>query len=284
MKKSIVIASLLVSMTSQIYASSEELHKNFIENNYGSFFEVYNKININNKENNSEAKIENFSDGEIDGFDDEFTETQNIFDPLSGYNEIMTGFNDVFYTDVLIPVVRTYRDIVHEDIRTGVSNVFDNLLFPVRFINNVLQLKFSNATEELGRFVLNSTLGLLGIFDIGTKAGLQEHDEDFGQTLGYYGVGSGFHIVLPFLGPSNFRDMFGLAADSYANPLSANVGYEPYQIPHNSLEGLGYQVVLLVNDSSFTADEYLELKKDAIELYPFLRDVYEQNREKLIKE
>ncbi|MDX9796334.1 MAG: VacJ family lipoprotein, partial [Arcobacteraceae bacterium] len=194
----------------------------------------------------STNKQEVFSD-----FDNEFEESDAVFDPLNGYNRMMTNFNDSFYINILQPVSKTYADIVHEDIRTGVSNVYDNLLFPIRFINNVLQLKFVNASEELGRFVINSTFGLLGIMDVAQKFELKAHKEDFGQTLGFYGVGSGFHIVIPFLGPSNLRDVFGIGADSYANPLSTLVAYEPYQIPDNTLQELGYRSYNLINENSF---------------------------------
>lgn len=131
-------------------------------------------------------------------FDDEFNDAQAVFDPLSGYNRSMTNFNDIFYTNVLQPVSKTYAKYVHENIREGVSNVYDNLLFPIRFINNVLQFKLLNASEELGRFVINSTFGILGVMDVAEKFELKPHKEDFGQTLGFYGVGSGFHIVIPF--------------------------------------------------------------------------------------
>lgn len=217
-------------------------------------------------------------------FDNEFEESDAVFDPLSGYNRMMTDFNDTFYLNILQPVSKTYASIVHENIRTGVSNVYDNLLFPIRFINNVLQFKFINASEELGRFVINSTFGLLGIIDVAEKFELQPHKEDFGQTLGFYGVGSGFHIVIPFLGPSNLRDVFGIGADSYANPLSTLVAYEPYQIPDNTLQEFGYRTYNLLNEFSFHPNAYENMKKDAVDLYPYLRDIYEQRRKKLIEE
>ncbi len=217
-------------------------------------------------------------------FENEFEESNAVFDPLDGYNRMMTDFNDSFYINILQPVSKTYAHIVHEDIRTGISNVYDNLLFPVRFINNILQFKFMNASEELGRFVINSTFGLLGIMDVAQKFDLKAHKEDFGQTLGFYGVGSGFHIVIPFLGPSNVRDIFGIGADSYANPLSTLVAYEPYQIPDNALQEVGYRSYKLINENSFHPEDYEILKRNAVDLYPFLRDIYEQRRKKLIEE
>jgi phospholipid-binding lipoprotein MlaA len=217
-------------------------------------------------------------------FEDEFKEVDEVFDPLRGYNKVMTNFNDGFYINILMPVSKGYENVVHENIRTGVSNVFDNLFSPIRFINNILQFKFANASEELGRFVINSTFGLLGIMDVAKKFDLEPHKEDFGQTLGYYGIGSGFHVVLPFLGPSNIRDIIGLTTDSHVNVLSTNVAYDAYQIPNNTLEQVGYKSFDVVNTQSFNPTAYENLKKQAVDLYPFLRDIYEQRRKTLIEE
>lgn len=230
------------------------------------------------------AANNNTNDDISSEFGSEFTDAEKVYDPLSGYNKAMTSFNDVFYVNVLTPVSQTYADVVHKNIRTGISNVFENLLFPIRFINNFLQFKMAHASEEFGRFFMNSTFGLLGIMDVAKDMNLKAHHEDFGQTLGFYGVGSGFHIVVPFLGPSNVRDIFGLATDSLANPLSTAVAYEPYQIPNNLMQEIGYKTLQTVNEQSFNPNNYVNLKKEAVDLYPFLRDIYEQRRKKLIEE
>ncbi len=239
---------------------------------------------------------EDFEDEEFDdGFEDEFENSEEeIFDPLSGYNSVMTEFNDGFYVYVLDPVARGYRWIMPDPARRGVKNFFHNLLFPIRFVNNALQLKPINAGEEMFRFIINSTVGIFGIWDPAKEwFGLEAHEEDFGQTLGYYGVGGGFHIVLPFLGPSNLRDMFSLYPDMQMDPVYY-VDNRPYNFPMKEGEYLGLsrqtiqQTNLLmlktVNKESLRIGQYENLKKDAIELYPFLRDVYEQNRAKLIEE
>ena len=239
---------------------------------------------------------EDLEDEEFDdGFEDEFENAEEeIFDPLSGYNSLMTEFNDGFYVYVLDPVARGYRWIIPDPARRGVKNFFHNLLFPIRFVNNALQLKPINAGEEMFRFIINSTVGIFGIWDPAKEwFGLEAHEEDFGQTLGYYGVGGGFHIVLPFLGPSNLRDMFSLYPDMQMDPVYYAEN-RPYNFPKKEDEyfGLSRQTIqqtnLLmlktVNRESLRIGQYENLKKDAIELYPFLRDVYEQNRAKLIKE
>ena len=229
------------------------------------------------------SSIEEFDDS----FEDEFDAPKVVkqsFDPLSGYNKLMTGLNDKFYTNLLIPVAKGYKKVVPEKGRKSVSNFFDNLLFPVRFINNILQLKLQNAGEEFARFGINSTIGLLGFFDIAkSKFDLKAHEEDFGQTLGYYGVGSGFHVVLPFLGPSNARDVIGLFVDTTVDPIYE---YDKrfYNITKKDHESVILKSYDILNERSLHIGEYESLKKDALILYPFLRDLYEQRRAKLIKE
>ena len=209
---------------------------------------------------------------------------ETLFDPLSGYNRIMTTFNDNVYEYVLKPTAQGYAYIVPQPAREGIANVADNLLFPIRFINNILQLKFQNSMEELGRFVINSTLGIVGFMDVASSDfGLKPHSEDLGQTLGFYGVGSGFHIVIPFLGPSNARDVLGLFGDSWANPL-AYVEARNANLLDSFEEELLLKGFLAINQTSLHFEEYDSFKKDAIDLYPFLRNVYESRRNKRISE
>lgn len=229
------------------------------------------------------SSVEVFDDSFEAEFDAPLVQKQH-FDPLQGYNELMTGFNDGFYTSVLIPASKEYKRIIPKGARVSISNFFDNLLFPVRFVNNILQFKLQNSGEELLRFLINSTIGVLGLFDPAQKKfDLKAHHEDFGQTLGYYGVGSGFHVVLPFLGPSNLRDVTGLVADSVADPIYR---YDErfYNITEKNYETLVAKAYGILNERSLHIGEYESLKKDALVLYPFLRDLYEQRREKLIKE
>ena len=206
-----------------------------------------------------------------DGFEDEFDNAEEeIFAPLSGYNSVMTEFNDGFYVYVLDPVARGYRWIMPDPARRGVKNFFHNLLFPLRFVNNALQLKPKKSGEEFLRFIINSTVGIFGIWDPAKEwFGLEAHEEDFGQTLGYYGVGGGFHIVLPFLGPSNLRDMFSLYPDMQMDPVYY-VENRPYNFPRKEGEYLGLSrqtiqqtnLLLLktVNRESLRIGQYENLK------------------------
>lgn len=218
-----------------------------------------------------------------ENFEDEFSDKTEDFDPLEPYNRVMTSINDFLYINALSPTAKAYSDIVNEDIRVGISNFFHNITFPIRFANNILQFKFAYASEELGRFLLNSTVGILGFTDPAKeKFNLTKREEDFGQTLGYYGFGEGFHIVLPVLGPSNLRDVSGSIADNFIDPL--NTGDIKYKIPNRTEKAIAINLYNTINKTSLNLGKYENLKKDAIDLYPFIKDIYTQNREKLIKE
>lgn len=222
-------------------------------------------------------------DSGFDEFEAEFSTPGDarVFDPLSGYNRIMTGFNDWMYFWVLSPVAKGYNFVVPEPVRRSINRFFNNLLFPVRFVNNVLQLKAKGAGVELTRFTLNTTIGIAGFFDP-AKAwlDLDPYPEDFGQTLGHWGLGGGFHIVLPFLGPSNLRDSISLLPDYVADPVcylgTCYFGYWE--------AALGVKSFDYVNRNSLRLGEYESLKKDAVDLYTFLRDAYEQKRRKEIEQ
>ncbi len=224
----------------------------------------------------------------MDEFDSEFAisdkNNKEEIDPLSGYNRAMTNFNDCFYLNILEPTAKVYRHIAPKPLRTGIANVFDNLMYPLRLINNLLQFKLKNSFLETQRFLLNSTIGLAGLIDVANdNFHIKQHKEDFGQTLGFYGVGSGFHIVWPFLGPSNIRDTLGMVADGIMSPMTyiENRGYNYFD---NDTESFGAKIGETINYSSLHVGEYEELKKDAIDLYPFLKNIYEQRRKKEISE
>lgn len=226
------------------------------------------------------------TDDFVDSFEDEFREntTEQRFDPLMGYNRAMTDVNDFLYTRLLFPIARGYGYVVPEPGRKAVSNFFNNLKFPIRFVNNLLQFKFNNAAEETGRFLLNSTLGIAGLMDPASEHfNMEQHSEDFGQTLGFYGIGGGFHIVLPIYGPSNLRDTIAIFPDSYIDPVNywENRGYN---LLANSTESFAAKTFNLVNDRSIDYVRYEAIKKDAVDMYLLFREAYEINRDKNIKE
>ncbi len=231
---------------------------------------------------------DDFTDEAFDeeGFGEEFSAdpVEELFDPLSGYNRVMTSFNDGLYVYVLDPVLFRGYNLIPEPARVSVNNFFENLYFPVSVVNNILQLKLKHTGTETLRFVINSTVGVLGLFDPARSwFGLEPHQEDFGQTLGYYGVGGGFHIVLPFFGPTNLRDLSGDFIDFYVNPIYY-VDARKYNLVNNNYQGWMAISYKQFNDMSIHTKEYENIRQDALELYPFMRDLYEQNRQKQIEE
>lgn len=199
-----------------------------------------------------------------------------IADPLFPWNNAMYHFNDKLYFWVMKPVAKTYSSAFPEDIRTAVSNFFYNLTTPIRFVNNLLQLKLKNAGDELIRFVYNSTAGVGGLADM-ARADLKisRHDEDLGRTLGSYGVGQGFYIVWPFLGPSSLRDTVGLIGDGFLDPVYY---VNPWEA---SLEIAAYDKV---NDTSLHIGDYEDLIEAAVDPYVAIRDAYVQHRKKKVEE
>lgn len=235
----------------------------------------------NHQKTEKQEKIEKQTESFDNEFESEFSEadTTEDIDPLSGYNRFMTSFNDGFITYLLNPVSEGYAAILPQPVRIGVSNFVHNINFPIRFINNLLQLKFQNSSDELERFIVNSTVGIAGLMDPAEDLmHIPKHNEDFGQTLGHYGVGPGFHLVLPFIGPSNARDTIGLFPDMYLSPLVNLKSYDQYRIPANFGESIAVYAVEIINKNSLHLGEYESLKKDALDLYPFLKDIYEQKR------
>ncbi len=227
----------------------------------------------------------NIEDNIANSFNATFVKKQKKdFDPLKKYNVLMTNLNDKFYTYILFPVAKGYKKIIPTVARNSVSNFFNNLLFPIRLVNNLLQFKFKNSWQEGERFILNSTIGIAGLFDIAkNQFKISPHDEDFGQTLGYYGLGGGFYIVWPILGPSNLRDSVGFVADSFINPVIYISGRD-YNVLHSDAEAYDVEGFSIINKTSFNYKKYEAIKKGNVVLYPILKDLYEKHREKLIKE
>ena len=217
----------------------------------------------------------NPNEAEFDEFESEFGNTQ-VFDPLSGYNRVMTSVNDAFYGYLVRPLAIGYDFVMPDPIQGAFSDFFDNLMYPMRLVNNLLQGKFANSWDETKRFLINTTIGFAGLSDAATKHfNIPKHDEDFGQTLGFWGVPAGPHIVWPILGPSNLRDTFGLVGDYFTNPIT---------YIHDDGTALGLNVFNKFNEFSLDPDQYENIKKGVVDLYPFLRDSYEQRRNYLIKE
>lgn len=146
--------------------------------------------------------------------------SSGVYDPLEGWNRGVYEFNEVVDKAALEPVARAYRAATPGLVRDGVSNFLTNLRQPIVFTNTALQGEVDATGETFGRFLINSTLGVVGIFDVASAMGVAKHDEDFGQTLGVWGVSEGPYLMLPLLGPSNLRDTFGMGVDWAFDPLT----------------------------------------------------------------
>ncbi|MEA1947081.1 MAG: VacJ family lipoprotein [Thermodesulfobacteriota bacterium] len=220
--------------------------------------------------------IEDSSDEDF--FEEEFEEDKlQVADPLSPWNRAMFHFNDKLYFWALKPLARGYKAVTPEFFRTGVKNFFRNITTPIRLVNCMLQAKGNAAAVEFSRFIVNTTIGVLGFGSPADKyPKLTPPDsEDLGQTLGNYGLGNGFYLVWPILGPSTLRDSIGRVGDFFLDPVS-------YVEPPEA--SIGIRAFDTVNNTSFRIGDYESLKKSAIDPYTALRDIYLQIRENKIKE
>lgn len=194
-------------------------------------------------------------------------------DPLEPLNRGVYQFNEGLDRAVLKPVAQAYQKVIPEFIRFSVSNFFSNINDIIVGLNNLLQGKFTAAYADLGRVAINTTLGLGGLFDVASEAGIERHNEDFGQTLGYWGVGDGPFLMLPLLGPSTGRDAVGNFVDHKADVVT-------YVDPsHNRNQLWGTRIV---NRRAELLDASTVLQTAALDPYEFLRDAYLQRRRSLI--
>ncbi len=217
--------------------------------------------------------------GTTDDFDDEFADDFSaedegplISDPLEGWNRGVFWFNDKLYFYFLKPVARVYR-VVPRPARKSISHFFSNLKSPIRIINAALQFKFADSGRELSRFLINSTIGIGGLFDPADKwARISQKEEDFGQTLGVYHIGQGPYLVLPFFGPSSLRDSGGLVVDTFLNPMTYLTR------DWSLLDRAELQAGLAVSYLSLDDDNYEKTKRDSLDPYLFVRAAYAQYR------
>jgi phospholipid-binding lipoprotein MlaA len=194
-------------------------------------------------------------------------------DPLEGFNRGAYSFNELLDRAILKPLAGGYNYITPAPVNQGVTNFFNNLRDVRSAINNLLQFKIGRAFSDVGRVAVNSTVGILGLFDVASNMNLPRYDEDFGQTLGVWGVGSGPYIVLPVLGPTSGRDGVGLVADWFADPLN----YIEDDTVRRSLKGLN-----IIDTRADLLNASRVLDQAALDPYAFVRDAYLQRRESLV--
>ena len=220
---------------------------------------------------------------EVDEADIEAAEAE-IWDPIEGFNRGTFWVNDQLDVYFMEPVARGYRYVLPSPVRKGVSNFFSNLRYPINFVNYVLQLNLSAAAEETGRFLVNTTVGVVGLFDVASDLGLEKGYNDFGLTFAHYGIPAGPYLVLPVLGPSNLRDLTGKVGDTLVHPTEY-----PYYINATTkdfrdwesrstavLEGLSRRAQLI---------NAIESAKEAsLDYYSFIQATYYQVRHGLLVE
>ncbi|QTS84738.1 MULTISPECIES: VacJ family lipoprotein [Pseudomonas] len=193
-------------------------------------------------------------------------------DPWEGFNRAMFSFNDTLDTYALKPVAQGYQAVTPQFLEDGVHNVFGNIGDVGNLANNLLQGKFHDAGVDTGRLLFNTTFGLLGFFDVAKHMGLQKNDEDFGQTLGAWGVGSGPYLVIPFLGPSTVRDATGRVPDSFLTPYPY-MDHVPTRNVSRGVEVIDTRASLLQAERLVSGDKYI-----------FIRNAYLQSREFKVKD
>lgn len=217
------------------------------------------------------------------------------YDPLESINTKTFEFNRQLDRFVLKPVAKGYNFVTPDVVQVGISNIFYNLRFAPRFLNNVFQGKIKGAGIEVGRFILNSTVGIAGFFDLAGEVDLVTPEEDLGQTLGFYGVEPGPYLVLPLLPPFTVRDFVGYVGDVFLNPINwlvapiIEVDGVPSVISHpnrmtSTIVQLGARVGEIVNERSRNLEKFQGVEEATLDLYTAVRNAYLQKRAKAVKE
>ena len=194
-------------------------------------------------------------------------------DPLESWNRPVFAFNEGFDEHILEPAAKGWDAVVPELVQTGIRNFFDNLRMPVTLANDLLQLKPLAAAQDLSRVVINTTAGIGGILDVASMIEIPENDEDFGQTLGRYGVPAGAYLMLPLLGPSTTRDVWRYPADAAATPYT-------YYVP--GWVSFSARVVEMFNIRAYYLEEVFDSRESAFDYYVFVRNAYLQNRRRKV--
>jgi len=203
----------------------------------------------------------------------------SIDDPFEGYNRAIFAFNDVVDENILVPVVKGYRAVVPKPVRTGVHNVLTNLRSPITIGNQLLQGDLEGAGDATVRMVVNSLIGVGGIFDVAAMEGIEHEHEDFGQTLAVWGVGHGPYIVPPLLPPGSLRDQTGMVVDMVADPVGLWMGNTEREALMYTRMGLG-----IIDQRDGLLDVLADLKKSSIDYYATVRSAYVQRRAALVSD
>ena len=264
----LALAALLVSGFAHNQASAQTLSTG--SNATTPAVEAQNTASSTGDPTAADAETDEFAE-----FEEEFeVSIVHVNDPLESVNRAIFTFNDRMYFWFLKPLAQGYNFVLPTFFRKGVRNFFSNLLTPIRFTNCILQGKGDSAGTEFVRFVTNTTVGVLGVWDPALKlAGLTISDEDLGQTFGAYGIGNGFYIVWPVFGSSTLRDSIGWLGDTYVNPITYLDTWEAV---------LGVGLYRRFNDLTFRIGDLEAVKQASIDPYIAVRDGYIQFRNSLV--
>ena len=203
-----------------------------------------------------------------------------VWDPIEPVNRGVFWFNNQLDRFVLEPVAEGYDYVLPKFVKKGVTNFFNNLKFPSRLLSDLVQLKFDQAGTHTERFIINSTIGVIGVMDIADfHFGLKDHREDFGTALGYYGIGEGPYLVLPLLGPSNLRDFAGELVDGAINPVTmlTYTSSVPTAIQNSVVYGL--RGLNIINTRARLLEAIRTAKASAVDYYLFVQSAYHQSRQ-----
>jgi phospholipid-binding lipoprotein MlaA len=198
-------------------------------------------------------------------------------DPFEAWNRRVYAFNSAFERRLTTPVTRTYRNVTPQFVKTGVANFVSNLSYPAVIMNDALQFKGMSTLRDTGRFVMNTTVGVVGFFDPATSIGLEKNHEDFGQTLGRWGLGNGAYLIVPFGGPTTLRDGLAKIADPFTNPLT--------QATDDSMVSYSIAGMRMMNSGSSPSSRVLDpdvAVANAFDPYVVHRSLYLQRRNYLI--
>jgi phospholipid-binding lipoprotein MlaA len=196
------------------------------------------------------------------------------YDPWEPFNEQMFAINLELDHYVLKPMATGWKAVVPDEVQRGLGRMFENVFAPRRFANCLFQLKVDGAGRELARFVLNTTLGVVGIFDAGKDFGLQPCDEDGGQTLAVWGMDAGPYLVLPFFPPMTVRDGIGIGLDTLLNPINYFTAFA----------SVGIRVTDAVNSRSQNLEVFEDVKEGTLDMYSAVRNGYLQRRTRAIQD
>jgi len=207
-------------------------------------------------------------------------DSSDLKDPLEPLNRGLFGIHQRVDGALIRPVAQVYEDITHRKVKDGVSNFMDNLLFPVDFVNFVLQGRFNQAGTSLFRFLANSTMGVLGIFDAGTELGLEKENTGFAETLGGWGMEEGPYLFIPIFGPSSFRGVLGMGADYFGHPLYLTTVNKKVNRHNKHHQWWHWYTGKQVLDGVRTRAKYLgtldDLEAESIDFYVAIRSAYGQ--------